>query len=427
MTVLLALFPVLGSPALADDTAKSPSETDALQLFVAAVALDFHADGIHASQADLDAAYQAACDAGEALACARTWDSGALHDAAEALAEACENDHPAACLVVGWSKAQMTPGIYHQESPEAADAEPFFARACDGGLERACVARGALYQLGVGVEKDAETALSLHTTACQQGEMAGCRRLGALYHIGLGVDRDLDKARKYYGEACESGYLAGCNSMGLVTHLSIDGSKPDPPAAIAFYIRACDGGHQSACGNLEKLYAAGMRPEEDPPGRLELWEAGCERGVAAACANGGNLANDPLMGDAASLERARDLWTRGCDMDDSYSCGQLGASLFDTDFERGRVMVRDACEAGHGEACRRLADVLADKKSPHYAKDRAASLYSKGCELNDTRACLGLAHAHWKGIGIDKDKDRARELYEHVCSRGIEEACKRAR
>ena len=423
MTALL-LFTAL---AFAEDPAESPADMGDVKAFVAAAALDFHADGVHADPAVVDAAYQEACDTGYPLACERTWGQGALQEAATALAEACDAGDPGACLVVGWSKAQMTPGIYHQESPEAAAAEPFFARACAAGLERACVARGALYQLGVGVEKDAETALSLHTTACQQGEMAGCRRLGALYHIGLGVDRDLDKARKYYGKACESGYLAGCNSMGLVTHLSIDGTKPDPPTAIGFYIRACDGGHASACNNLEKLYAAGMRAEEDPPGRLALWEAGCDREVPAACANGGNLANDPLMGDAASLERAQGLWTRGCDLEDSYSCGQLGASLFDTDFDRGRGMVRDACEAGHGEACRRLAQVLADKTHPQFAMDRAASLYSKGCELNDTEACYGLADAHWKGQGVDKDRERARELYEHVCTRGIEAACKRAR
>jgi TPR repeat protein len=417
---MLALFVGVAS-------AETPVETGSLQAFVDAVSLDFHADGIHASPEALDAAYQAACDAGEALLCDRSWAPEALQDAAAALEPACEEGHPGACLVVGWSKAQMTPGIYHQESPEADQAEPFFARACAAGLERACVARGALYQLGVGVDKDAAVALSLHTTACQQGEMAGCRRLGALYHIGLGVERDLDKARKHYGAACDAGYLAGCNSMGLVTHLSIDGSKPDPPGAIAFYIRACDGGHAAACNNLEKLYAAGMRPEDDPPGRLTLFEAGCERGVAAACANGGNLANNPLMGADASLERAQALWTRGCDLEDSYSCGQLGASLFETDFERGRTMVRDACEVGHGEACRRLARVLADKSSPHFDAERAASLFSRGCDLKDIEACLGLADALWKGRGVDKDKDAARELYDYVCTRGIESACKRAR
>ena len=76
--------------------------------------------------------------------------------------------------------------------------------------------------------------------------------------------------RSYYKKACDGGFLGGCNSLGLLSHLSIDGSEPNPPGAVAYYIQACDGGHLAACNNLEKLYAAGMRAEEDPPGRLAL-------------------------------------------------------------------------------------------------------------------------------------------------------------
>ncbi|MCB9673789.1 MAG: SEL1-like repeat protein [Alphaproteobacteria bacterium] len=393
--------------------------------FTAALVLDFHEDGIHADDAAVDAAYAKACEAGEQLACDRPWRPGELQSARTALEASCGAGHPASCLAVGWSKAQITPGIYHQEAPEASDAMRFFETACTAGLERGCVEKGALLQLGVGVEKDEAAALAMHQTACQQGEMAGCRRMGALYHAGLGVKRDLDKAREYYAKACDAGYLGGCNSLGLLAHLSIDGRKPDPPAAVALYIRACDGGHEAACNNLEKLYAAGMRAEEDPPGRLALWEAGCERGVAVACANGADLVEAELMGDARDTAKAKALREKGCDLDDPYSCGMLGKSMLPEDFDKGRELLRTACESGIGEACTILGDALG-AKGARYDAVRSASLHAKGCELGQAASCNALANAHWKGAGVDKDKERARELYGTACAKGIEEACKRA-
>ncbi|MEZ4319279.1 MAG: SEL1-like repeat protein [Myxococcota bacterium] len=406
--------------------AEEPAVRPGLDEFVTALVLDFHEDGITADDAAVDAAYATACAAGEQLACDRSWGSGELQQARAALEASCGAGHPASCLVVGWSKAQITPGIFHQEAPEASDAARFFETACAAGLERACVEHGALFQLGVGVEKDEAKALSMHQTACQQGEMAGCRRLGVLYHAGLGVKRDLDKAREYYRKACDAGYLGGCNSLGLLAHLSIDGSEPDPPAAVELYVHACDGGHLAACNNLEKLYAAGMRAEQDPPGRLALWEAGCDRGVAVACANGADLVEDAkMMGAAVDVAKARTLREAGCTLEDPYSCGMLGKSLLPEDFERGRGLLRDACEAGIGEACTALGTALS-VKGEHYDAVRSASLFSKGCEARQAASCKALGDAHWKGIGVDRDKERARELYGTACARGIEEACKRA-
>jgi len=402
-----------------------PTERPGLDAFRDALVLEFHEDGIHADAAAVDAAYAKACEAGEALACDRPWKSEDLAGAGAALEASCGAGHPVSCLLVGWSKAQITPGIFHQEAHEAADAERFFAMACDAGVERGCVERGALYQLGVGVERDEALALSLHQTACQVGELAACRRLGALYHGGFGVDRNLDKARTYYKKACDGGFLGGCNSLGLLSHLSIDGSEPNPPAAVAYYIQACDGGHLAACNNLEKLYAAGMRAEEDPPGRLALWEVGCERGVAVACANAADLVEDPIMGDAVDVARAKTLRERGCELEDPYSCAMLGKSVLLEDFDRGRDLLRDACESGIGEACTALGDAFGSK-GEHYDAVRSARLHAKGCQARQARSCKALGDAHWKGIGVDRDKERARELYGTACARGVEEACKRA-
>lgn len=392
----------------------------------AAAALAFDRDGIDASAEQIDAAWRGACGAEAGPVCARAWQVGDLAAAGEALTPACDGGDALACLVVGWALADGPAGPLAANAPRINEAPARLEQACRGGVERGCVDLGALLQLGAGIPKDADRARALFQTACQVGELHGCRRLGAMYYAGIDAPRDLEQTRALYAKACDGGLPAGCNGLGLLAHLAGDAS--DPKAAHAHYIRACDAGHRGACTNLENLYAQGMRADQDPPGTLALWEQGCERGVPAACANGADLLEDALIGDARDPVRARALRERGCALGDPYTCGALGRSLLTSgDLTRGPTLLTESCEAGIVPSCVGLAELHEDRRGPLADVEAAVRLRASACVNGHAPSCHALADALWTGKGAERDREQARGLYRRACDADIPAACKRAR
>jgi hypothetical protein len=362
--------------------------TLARDLAMTAYVAEFQQDRVRVAPDAVVALHQAACDAGYAPSCERSWPAGDQQKAATVLRPACDAGDHAACTVVAWAAVQEEPGRIKATLPEGAEPLALLDAACAAGIERACVEAGVLLTRGVEGEAGLPRAQQLFQTACQVGELAGCRRLGALYHSGQGVGRDLDKARQWYGKACEGGYAAGCNGLALIDHLGV-GTPRDPVSAERNYLKACDGGHEAACENLVKLYRNGVDPTRDPEAALQVWTRGCERGVAAACANGGRLADDPALGGRDPVAAAR-LLGKGCDAGDPFTCGLFGKHLLPTEPDRGASLLETACAQGVAPACADLADAL------------------------------------WSGEHVDRDKKRARALYTTACP-DYEPACERAR
>lgn len=364
-----------------------PTWSPAVEAFVA----ELQQDRMVVAPDRIDALHTAACEAGYRPSCDRTWTTGDLRGAANALRPSCAEDDPIACLVDGWSQSQSEPGRIHEDLKGGEAAAALLDKACKLGVERGCVDRGVLLTRGLEGKPGLDEAHGIFQTACQVGELSGCRRLGALYHSGRGFTRDLDKARTLYTKACEGGHAPGCNGIGLLDHLGV-GTAKKPLAAEAAYKKACDAGHTGACGNLEKLYRNGVDPREDPEGALAIWTSGCDRGIPAACANAGRLAADAdLRGDDADSAAATDLLERGCNLGDPFTCGLLGDHVLTSDTTRGTSLLEMACAQG---------------VSP---------------------SCASLAHALWIGEVLPKDKKRAKKLFSTACTDGYAPACDRQR
>ncbi|MDY5466813.1 MAG: tetratricopeptide repeat protein, partial [Campylobacter sp.] len=58
-----------------------------------------------------------------------------------------------------------------------------FKKACDGGDMRGCRSLGAMYDNGIGVEKNEQKAVQLYKKACDGGDMNGCRSLDIIYRL----------------------------------------------------------------------------------------------------------------------------------------------------------------------------------------------------------------------------------------------------
>lgn len=118
-------------------------------------------------------------------------------------------------------------------------------------------------------------------------------------------------------------------------------------------------------------------------------EYACNRGDGGACVALGYRSH---TAEPADLAGAISGYERGCDLDNSNGCYNLG------------VMVRD----GEG--------LDADLRG-------AAYLFDKACTLGDPDACYNLAIQMSKGQGVRTDLPRAEELFAIACEKGLKSAC----
>ncbi|MBT3218557.1 MAG: hypothetical protein HN348_05650, partial [Proteobacteria bacterium] len=118
-----------------------------------ALALDFRQDGL-AIPSDLSQLYQSACSKGYKPVCqAKNWRGdrgGDLKKASQVFSVACSPDDAVACLVTGWSRTQVIPGIPDNRASAPADGAGLVKMSCDLGLSRGCWELSRLQLKGVG-------------------------------------------------------------------------------------------------------------------------------------------------------------------------------------------------------------------------------------------------------------------------------------
>lgn len=99
----------------------------------------------------------------------------------------------------------------------AGKAKELYQKACDLGVEQACV--------DVGVELSWEKELEIVTRDCEKGNPFSCNNMGYILWMGKEVKHDLPEARKALTKACDSGYSASCRGLVKMWNLGLGGQK----------------------------------------------------------------------------------------------------------------------------------------------------------------------------------------------------------
>jgi TPR repeat protein len=143
---------------------------------------------------------------------------------------------------------------------------PWFKKACDGGLMEGC------FQMGRGFLelKNLDGAMNLFVRACNGGHLQGCYEAG---FQSFKRNKPAD-TKKYLLLACNGGHPVGCNTLGTQ-----EANKGNKAEAAKFYAMACDGGNTSGCNNLASLQIDWNNITD---ARKYLNEA-CNAGSNAAC------------------------------------------------------------------------------------------------------------------------------------------------
>lgn len=133
-------------------------------------------------------------------------------------------------------------------------------------------------------QQDVPGALALFRQACDAANGIGCFNAGLLLNDEQSDLHDPEAARTAYTFACDVRLVqAACGNLAVMLAEG-DGGPKDLGRAYDLFVQACDGGVDSACGNLEKVtieFRANGVPEA---------AAGALGWARAICAEGGREA-----------------------------------------------------------------------------------------------------------------------------------------
>jgi uncharacterized protein len=139
------------------------------------------------------------------------------------------------------------------------ESTAFYRKACEMAENpRGCFMMGMRYATGHGVdEKNMDRALKIGAgalnKACEHRHPAACFKLAQMLMRGTGVKRDRAQAFRIFTKSCALRHMAACTNAGQLAYYGV-GTNKDPKAAALLCNVACDGGQQSACDFLKRIY-----------------------------------------------------------------------------------------------------------------------------------------------------------------------------
>ncbi|MGZ6143694.1 MAG: tetratricopeptide repeat protein, partial [Myxococcales bacterium] len=124
---------------------------------------------------------------------------------------------------------------------------------------------------------------------------------------------DPQLAKELFGDACTQRSHAGCLDLALMLQNG-EGVAKDPAGAAVLFDKACAGGDAQSCQLLGDARYAGIGIARDLRGAQASFERTCALLLYSGCTKLADLLR--LRGDS----RARDLYKKACDADESDAC-----------------------------------------------------------------------------------------------------------
>ena len=317
------------------------------------------------------------------------WRDG-VHGEREALREQyaaeCEVGSETACRSRRW---------YSSAGPDLARAAAQLKELCKGGDPVACLVNGwHLSQVRPGVvSSEAENlpvAGRLFELACEGGLQRACAEHGNLLLRGLLGDPQPARALSLVGPACEEGVAPAC---AWAAEASV--ALGEPQAAQRWLVRG--GGHGAVLLTVGQLAEAdGRRGDAE-----RAWLAACDAGAPRGC--------------LLAADGAPSLIERACDAGDGDACGVLAQMV---ELPRSQELADRACLYDSASGCRVLSEVLLDKAARKLDVpgdvNQAERVLAKACRLGDGPACFRIGRA---------DNHGGLPSVERACRLGDEAAC----
>ena len=137
-----------------------------------------------------------------------------------------------------------------------------YARMADQSDPETQFVLGVCLKSGMGVNRDAERALSLLTRAASAGHVEAMLMVGCMHQMGEDAVLDYGAAKMWYEKALSLGEMRALVCLGGL-YVSGLGVARDPERAVAMYRRAADAGDGQAQCLLGQCYMSGLGVRKD--------------------------------------------------------------------------------------------------------------------------------------------------------------------
>jgi TPR repeat protein len=343
----------------------------------------------------------------------------AFNAAAKAYTQACTLGSVKGCRYLG--DLMQTPS---NPNKKVSLAQQAYAKACRMKDAKGCYQAGLLKETNV--PKSYLKAAQWYFMGCELNEGQACTNLGRLYEKGRGLTQENSRARQLYEKGCKLNDSEGCNNLGQFIE-NVDKTRQRFLKVHTLYAKACHSKSSSiACFNLSRLLLAKGLSRPIARKIQKRLQKDCEAGRGESCL-GLALAYDSKQTNRA--KKSTPLYIKACILGFPESCYNAGMN-----YERGWSIQKDkaqaivyykkACLGGYAKkACNQWGNLLAQSASTEEVQKEAFSLYSRGCEAGDYRACTNLGVALIKGRGQDTDDTRGVQLLQQSCEQGETNAC----
>jgi TPR repeat protein len=142
----------------------------------------------------------------------------------------------------------------------------WYRKAAEQGNADAQFNLGVCFDIGQGVVKDEEEAMSWYRKAAKQGNAGAQNNLGVCFRNGQGVEKDEAEAVSWYRKAAEQGNAGAQNNLG-VCFRNGRGVDKDATQAEFWFRKAAKRGNAKARANLAKYFARGDPIDQDKTGK----------------------------------------------------------------------------------------------------------------------------------------------------------------
>lgn len=267
---------------------------------------------------------------------------------------ACQAGELSACSDLGETLLPAGMQILNPAIPTPPDferARGLHQRACDGGVDLAClrlallISNEHLAREVPQADREAADALLLRLCEAESGD--------ACYHVArraFDASNDAERLARELAELCRGGHDFSCQD--LIQRYERGELQPVPDDRLFAYRYLCEGRPQFCLG-LGVMEATGDGVARDPAAGYRHFMVACDAGFLHACLNAGLAGfNDGVV----PPEEAVALWDR-------------------------------ACTGGHGEACLRLAGLFWLGQPLPQDQPRSLGYLRRACEMRYTEAC----------------------------------------
>ena len=342
-----------------------------------------------------------------------------LVGAAAAFERACDGGQAVACAALGLQK-QDGRGV----ARDVAEAKRLYDRACAEGEGIGCFNLALLIASGAGETPDLEAAKPWFDLAkqhyersCEASDLQWCLNLGVLHESGFGVPRNPVKSAEIYKAACDAGHGDSCTNLALQMDRG-DGIAADSSAALALLESNCGDDSPLSCGALAQMLARAQPP--DSARILSLVNRACLDGVGHACAaQAGMYALGELV--PVDFTRVSLLERRACDLGVSNACLVEAEVAFKAqDYATSAEFFEKACFIGDAQACGMVAGHYTLGKGVGRDQERADRLMRSSCVMGYPGACVEMLQA---GQELPLKEPYLSSFLTTACAGGVDAAC----